>query len=103
MYAVTHLLSWLRAYPEAIGFWAAVLTTVSFAPQLVETWKTSGEGLSWMMLALFGSGVGLWFLYGVLRMSAPLMLANGLTGLQVLFLIGLKVWFAGRAARRRAT
>jgi MtN3 and saliva related transmembrane protein len=103
MYAVTHLLSWLRAYPEAIGFWAAVLTTISFAPQVVETWKTSGEGLSWMMLALFGSGTGLWFLYGVLRMSAPLMLANGLTGLQILFLIGLKLWFAGRGVRQRAT
>lgn len=96
----THVLSWLSAYSELIGFWAAVLTTVAFAPQVVETWKTSGEGLSWLMLALFGAGVGLWFLYGVLRMSGPLMLANGLTGLQVLFLIGLKLWFASRPARQ---
>jgi MtN3 and saliva related transmembrane protein len=96
------LLHWLRAHPDAIGFWAAVLTTVSFAPQVVETWKTAGEGLSWMMLALFGSGTALWFLYGVLRMSGPLMLANGLTGLQILFLIALKLWFASRAARQRA-
>lgn len=96
----SHVLSWLNAHSEMIGFWAAVLTTVAFAPQVVETWKTAGEGLSWLMLALFGAGVGLWFLYGVLRMSGPLMLANGLTGLQVLFLMGLKVWFASRAARQ---
>ncbi|HXP83683.1 MAG TPA: PQ-loop domain-containing transporter [Bryobacteraceae bacterium] len=102
MDALTHVLNWLRAYPDAVGFWAAVLTTVAFAPQVVETWKTSGEGLSWMMLALFGSGTGLWFLYGVLRTSGPLMLANGLTGLQILFLIALKLWFASRAARRKA-
>ena len=37
------------------------------------------KGLSWMMLALFGTGVGLWFLYGLMRMSGPLMAANGLT------------------------
>ena len=102
MSALMHSLSWLHSYSEAVGFWAAVLTTVAFAPQVVETWKTSGEGLSWMMLALFGSGTGLWFLYGVMRMSAPLMLANGLTGLQILFLIGLKLWFAVRRAPQRA-
>ena len=101
MSAWTYPLSWLQTYSEAIGFWAAVLTTVAFAPQVVETWKTAGEGLSWLMLALFGAGVGLWFLYGVLRMSGPLMLANGLTGLQVLFLIGLKLWFARRKASQR--
>jgi MtN3 and saliva related transmembrane protein len=99
MFAPSHLLSSLHAYPEVIGFWAAVLTTVAFAPQVVETWKTGGEGLSWIMLALFGTGTGLWFFYGVLRMSGPLMLANGLTGLQILFLIALKLWFAARAAR----
>jgi MtN3 and saliva related transmembrane protein len=100
MFVLTHFLSWLHAYPEAIGFWAAVLTTIAFAPQVVETWKTAGEGLSWIMLALFGAGTGLWFLYGVLRMSDPIMLANGLTGLQVLFLMALKLWFAARATRR---
>ena len=94
--------AWLNAHSEFIGFWAAVLTTVAFAPQVVETWKTAGEGLSWWMLALFGTGVGLWFLYGVLRGSGPLMLANGLTGLQVSFLIALRLWFAARKARTGA-
>jgi len=100
MPALTHFLAWLYAYPEPVGFWAAVLTTVAFAPQVIETWKTEGEGLSWMMLALFGTGTGLWFLYGVLRASSPLMLANGLTGLQILFLVALKLWFATRPARQ---
>jgi MtN3 and saliva related transmembrane protein len=85
-----HSLDWLNRYSEAIGFWAAVLTTVAFAPQVIRTWRTGGQELSWTMLALFGTGVGLWFVYGVLRMSGPLMLANGLTGLQILFLLALK-------------
>ena len=52
-----------------------------------------------MMLALFGTGVGLWFLYGLMRMSAPLIAANGLTGLQVLFLLALKARHVATSAR----
>jgi len=92
-------LIWLRAHTEAIGFWAGVLTTVAFAPQVIQAWRTGGEGLSWMMLALFGTGVGLWFLYGLMRMSGPLMAANGLTGLQVLVLLALKIRHVTASAR----
>jgi len=46
------------------------------------------------MLSLFGTGVGLWFVYGYLQMSGPIMLANGLTAAQVLLILGLKVWRA---------
>jgi len=83
--------AFLHLHTEAVGFWAGILTTIGFAPQVLRSWRTGGKELSWMMLALFGSGVGLWFLYGFLRMSAPLMVANGLTGLQVLCLIAVKV------------
>jgi MtN3 and saliva related transmembrane protein len=86
----------VRAHTEAIGFWAAVLTTIAFAPQVVRAWRTGGQGLSWMMLVLFAAGVGLWFLYGFLRSSAPLMTANGLTGLQVLVLLAIKIRHAGK-------
>jgi MtN3 and saliva related transmembrane protein len=81
----------LSSHSETIGFLAAILTTVAFAPQVVRTWRVGGDELSWMMLTLFGTGVGLWFVYGCLRMSGPLMLANGLTGLQILLIIGLKI------------
>lgn len=92
------LANWLSPYHEAIGFWAGVLTTVAFAPQVIRTWRAGGEGLSWATLTLFGAGVGLWFVYGFLQMSGPLMLANGITGLQVLFLVGLKAWHGGRSS-----
>lgn len=76
---------------EAIGLCAGILTTASFAPQLLKAWKTGGEGLSWAMLALFGIGVGLWFVYGLLRASFPIVAANGLTEIQVLAIFALKV------------
>jgi MtN3 and saliva related transmembrane protein len=92
-------MSWLSSHTEAIGFWAAILTTVAFAPQVVRTWRVGGEELSWTMLALFGTGIGLWFVYGYLRMSEPLMFANGLTGLRIFLILGLKLWRV-MAARR---
>ena len=44
---------------ELIGFWAALLTTIAFAPQVLRTWRLGGHELS--MLSLFGAGVTLWF------------------------------------------
>lgn len=85
-------MTFLSAHTEAIGFWAGILTTVAFAPQVVRTWRVGGHALSWLMLTLFGTGVALWFLYGYLRMSVPLMFANGLTGLQIVIIVVLKLW-----------
>jgi MtN3 and saliva related transmembrane protein len=87
-----HVPASISVFTEAIGTLAAILTTVAFAPQAIRAWRMGTEGLSWMMLALFGSGVGLWFVYGILRASGPIMLANGLTGLQVAFILAVKVW-----------
>ena len=79
-----------RIYTETIGSCAAVLTTVAFAPQLIRTWRTGGAGLSWLMLSMLAAGVWLWFVYGLLLGSIPIIAANGLTGLQILALAGLK-------------
>ena len=75
-----------------------MLTTVAFAPQVMRTWRAGGAGLSWLMLGMLAAGVWLWFLYGLLRGSVPIVAANGLTGLQILFLAGLKAWHGKKAA-----
>jgi len=88
-----------------IGFCAGALTTISFAPQLLKAWKTGGEGLSWAMLALFGTGVGLWFVYGILCASFPIVIANGLTEVQVMAIFAIKVlhvWSSNRFPERQA-
>jgi len=81
---------------ELIGFAAALLTTTAFAPQVIRTWRLGGHELSWGMLALFGAGLVLWLAYGVARGSAPLVVANGLTLIQVLAMSAVKL----RTARR---
>ncbi len=91
----------LRAHVETIGSVAGFLTTVSFAPQVVLAWKTKGAGLSWAMLFLFGSGVGLWLIYGVLLPSRPVMLANGFTELQIVAIAGIKLYSGVYMSARR--
>ena len=95
--AVT-MMEFLTSNAETIGFWAAVLTTLAFVPQVVRTWRMGGDELSWLTLGMFGSGVGLWFLYGYIRGSGPLMLANSVTAIQVLVMMSVKL----RTSARRA-
>jgi MtN3 and saliva related transmembrane protein len=89
-------MTWLSDQSEVIGYCAGALTTVAFLPQVFRTWRAGGQALSGLMLALFGTGVSLWFIYGLLRNSRPIMFANGLTDLQVLVILVLKL----RRARR---
>jgi MtN3 and saliva related transmembrane protein len=77
---------------EPIGFLAGTLTTVSFLPQLVKTWKTRSAGdLSMGTLVIFSAGVTLWLTYGLLRHSWPMILANGLTVAETVFLMVMKL------------
>ena len=84
-------MNWLHDQSELIGYCAGTLTTIAFLPQVIRTWRAGGHSLSGLMLALFGTGVSLWFVYGFLRNSRPIMLANGVTDLLVLVILVLKL------------
>jgi len=96
---------WLRSNTEAIGTVAGTLTTVAFLPQVLRSWRMRRQEdvqeLSLAMLTLFGSGVGLWFVYGYLRISLPIILANGVTGVLILLIFVLKIWRASQRVRNR--
>ncbi|HTS45683.1 MAG TPA: SemiSWEET transporter [Puia sp.] len=63
-----------------IGLAAAVLTTISFIPQAIQTLKTRNTtSISLAMYTVFTSGTLLWFLYGILSNNLPVYLANGVT------------------------
>ena len=65
---------------EALGYFAAFCTALSFLPQTIKTIKTKDtSGLSLYMYLLFFIGVGCWFFYGYVISNYPLMIANGLT------------------------
>lgn len=63
-----------------LGFSAAILTTLSFVPQVYKTLSTkSTAGISLVMYSLFVVGVTGWLLYGILRFDLPVIIANAIT------------------------
>lgn len=77
---------------DVIGFMAAVLTTASFVPQAVRTWRTrETRGISLLMYAVFSSGVALWVVYGFLAPSWPVFAANAVTLVFALAILVMKV------------
>ena len=77
-----------------IGSLAAILTTVAFIPQAWMTWKSRrADGVSLGMYTIFTSGVALWFIYGMMISSWPVIIANFLTLLLALFILLMKLRF----------
>ena len=75
-----------------IGIFAGVLTTISFLPQVVRVIRTkSTRDISFGMYLIFSTGVFLWFVYGVLIGSLPVILANGITFLLATVILILKI------------
>lgn len=79
---------------EAIGYVAAVLTTVAFVPQAWQTWRTrDAAGVSLGKYALFCTGVALWLVYGLLLGAWPIILANAVTLVLALAILVMKLRF----------
>ena len=75
-----------------IGLTAAVCTTAANLPQLNKAWVTGQtDDLSLKTLLLFGSGLVLWIIYGVLQKDLIIMLANGISLLILSAILYLKV------------
>ena len=56
-----------------------VLSVVSFIPQAVKSWKTkSTKDLSLGMYSIFTTSQILWFTYGIMIVSWPLIIANAI-------------------------
>jgi MtN3 and saliva related transmembrane protein len=80
-----------------VGYLAALLTTVSFAPQAWLTWRTRDvRGISLGMYATFTVGIALWLAYGLLLGAWPLVLANSVTLLLALAILAMKLRYGRR-------
>lgn len=67
-------------YITVIGLVAGFLTTVSFLPQVIRTWKTkSTKDISFYMFSILTVGIFLWMIYGFLIDSLPVILANAVS------------------------
>ncbi|MDI6806592.1 MAG: SemiSWEET transporter [Candidatus Aenigmarchaeota archaeon] len=75
-----------------VGLIAAICTTTSFLPQVIQSWRTrSTKDISLPMYAVLVVGVFLWLVYGVLINKLPIILANGITLALALSILFIKI------------
>lgn len=87
----------LASSSELIGYVAATLTTISFAPQAWLTFRTKdASGISLGMYSVFTVGVSLWLLYGLSLGALPIVIANGITLLFAFAILGMKLSYSVR-------
>lgn len=65
---------------DLIGYLAATLTTCSFVPQALQTFRTRDvRGISLGMYSVFTVGIALWLVYGLALGAWPIVGANAIT------------------------
>ena len=85
---------------EFFGYFAAILTTAAFLPQLIKTLKTKkAEDVSLLTLIMFICGVGSWIIYGYQISSSPILLANIITLILNLSILMSKVYYSKKFER----
>ena len=79
-------------YIEILGLVAATLTTIAFVPQVYKTWKEkTTKDISLSMYAVLFTGVLLWLVYGFFIKSLPIILANTITAILLVFMLLMKI------------
>ena len=80
---------------EFFGYFAAILTTLAFLPQLIKTLKTKkAEDVSLITLIMFLTGVLSWIIYGYKISSTPILIANIITFILNLLILIFKIIFS---------
>ena len=75
-----------------LGIMAGTLTTISFIPQVIKIYKIKdARDLSITTFCMFSCGVFLWLIYGIVTSEWPIILANGITLVLILLIIGMKI------------
>jgi MtN3 and saliva related transmembrane protein len=77
---------------EILGYCAGFLTTVSFVPQAIKIWQSkSAHDVSMPTFGILAIGSLLWMIYGILTHAWPIIVANIVTFIFVLFVVCLKL------------
>lgn len=75
-----------------IGLMAAILSTVSFLPQVLQAYKTKHtKDISLATFIILFIGVVLWLIYGILIKATPVILANAATSILTLIILVMKI------------
>lgn len=78
-------------YIALIGMFAAVMTTISFVPQVIKSWKTkSVNDVSLIMYLVLMIGQFSWLTYGILIHSLPLIVSDFIVFVLTISMLMLK-------------
>ena len=82
----------MSTFATVIGLAAAVCTTTANLPQLKKAWTTGQtDDISLKTLLLFGCGLVLWVVYGILKADIVIILANAISLAVLAALLFLKL------------
>jgi MtN3 and saliva related transmembrane protein len=71
---------------------AAILTTAAFVPQALHIIRhKETKAISLLMYVAFASGVALWLVFGVMIANWPMIVANAITLMLTLAIVGMKL------------
>ena len=85
---------------DFFGYFAAILTTTAFLPQLIKTIKTKkADDVSTITLIMFICGVCSWIIYGYQISSIPVMTAILITFILNFLILISKIFYAKNNSR----
>lgn len=76
---------------EILGMTAGTISSITFLPQVIKTWQTkSARDISLWMFLLVTLSVILWLIYGIFKMSIPIIYTNSAVLLMSLIMLYFK-------------
>ncbi len=79
---------------EMIGHTGAVLSSITFIPQVYKVWQTKSVGdLSLVMMLIVFTSTLIWLVYGIALMLWPVIVANSIICFLSIILIYFKFSF----------
>ena len=82
----------VESWVSLIGSVAGISTTSAFLPQVIRAWRTrSTQDISLGMFLLTAFGLVLWLVYGLVRGDWPLIIADAVSLIFAMTILGLKL------------
>jgi MtN3 and saliva related transmembrane protein len=79
-------------FTEILGYSAGVITTLTFLPQVIKTWKErSAKDVSLWMFIIAATNEVMWIGYGILKDDWVIILTNAVVLVLSVTMIGLKL------------
>jgi len=77
---------------EILGFLAAILTTISFLPQVIKIYKSKEtKSISLTMYVVLSLGILMWLIYGIHLKSMPMIIANTISFILTVYIFFMKM------------